>query len=87
MLRDQPELPSGKIIAFRNRLIHGYWSVDLLLVRDVVREWVLEAKGRGHSPRGRAFRSEPIAPFVKPSRPCEARYRWSRFHRVLTVDF
>jgi uncharacterized protein with HEPN domain len=34
--RDQPELPWGKIIAFRNRLIHGYWSVDLLLVWDVV---------------------------------------------------
>lgn len=26
-----------KIIAFRNRLIHGYWSVDLLLVWDVIR--------------------------------------------------
>ena len=25
-----------KIIAFRNRLIHGYWSVDLLLVWDVI---------------------------------------------------
>jgi uncharacterized protein with HEPN domain len=25
-----------KVIAFRNRLIHGYWSVDLLLVWDVV---------------------------------------------------
>jgi uncharacterized protein with HEPN domain len=35
-LRDQPSLPWGKIIAFRNRLIHGYWSVDLPLVWDVV---------------------------------------------------
>jgi uncharacterized protein with HEPN domain len=35
-LRDQPGLPWGKIIAFRNRLIHGYWSVDLPLVWDVV---------------------------------------------------
>ena len=26
----------SKVIAFRNRLIHGYWSVDLLLVWDVV---------------------------------------------------
>lgn len=35
-IRDQPGLPWGKIIAFRNRLIHGYWSVDLVLVWDVV---------------------------------------------------
>lgn len=35
-VRDQPGLPWGKIIAFRNRLIHGYWSVDLPLVWDVV---------------------------------------------------
>lgn len=26
----------GKVIAFRNRLIHGYWSIDLYLVWDVV---------------------------------------------------
>jgi uncharacterized protein with HEPN domain len=25
-----------KVVAFRNRLIHGYWSVDLLLVWDVI---------------------------------------------------
>lgn len=25
-----------KVIAFRNRLIHGYWSVDLVLVWDVI---------------------------------------------------
>jgi uncharacterized protein with HEPN domain len=25
-----------KIIAFRNRLIHGYWSVDLVLVWDII---------------------------------------------------
>jgi uncharacterized protein with HEPN domain len=24
------------VIAFRNRLIHGYWSVDHLLVWDVI---------------------------------------------------
>jgi uncharacterized protein with HEPN domain len=26
-----------RVVAFRNRLIHGYWSVDLLLVWDVIR--------------------------------------------------
>ena len=35
-VRDRPGIPWGKMIAFRNRLIHGYWSVDLLLVWDVV---------------------------------------------------
>jgi len=25
-----------RVIAFRNRLIHGYWSVDLLLVWDAI---------------------------------------------------
>jgi len=25
-----------KVIAFRNRLIHGYWGIDLLLVWDVI---------------------------------------------------
>jgi uncharacterized protein with HEPN domain len=35
-VRERPDISWGKIIAFRNRLIHGYWSVDLLLVWDVV---------------------------------------------------
>jgi uncharacterized protein with HEPN domain len=35
-LRSRSGAPWGKIIAFRNRLIHGYWSVDLLLVWDVI---------------------------------------------------
>jgi uncharacterized protein with HEPN domain len=35
-LRDAAEVPWGKVIAFRNRLIHGYWSVDPRLVWDVV---------------------------------------------------
>ena len=26
-----------KVIAFRNRLIHGYWSIDLVLVWDVIK--------------------------------------------------
>lgn len=34
--RGQPGTPWMKVIAFRNRLIHGYWSIDLLLVWDVV---------------------------------------------------
>jgi uncharacterized protein with HEPN domain len=25
-----------KVVAFRNRLIHGYWSVDVMLVWDVI---------------------------------------------------
>ena len=25
-----------KVVAFRNRLIHGYWSVDLVLVWNVI---------------------------------------------------
>jgi uncharacterized protein with HEPN domain len=29
-------LPWKKIVAFRNRLIHAYWGVDLVLVWDVV---------------------------------------------------
>jgi len=35
-VRSKPEVLWAKIIAFRNRLIHGYWSVDLLLVWDVI---------------------------------------------------
>ncbi|MBV8747106.1 MAG: DUF86 domain-containing protein [Xanthobacteraceae bacterium] len=29
-------VPWARIVAFRNRLIHGYWSVYLLLVWDVI---------------------------------------------------
>lgn len=35
-LRDAANVPWGKVIAFRNRLIHGYWSVDPRLVWDVI---------------------------------------------------
>jgi uncharacterized protein with HEPN domain len=35
-LRSHADSVWSKVIAFRNRLIHGYWSVDLLLVWDVV---------------------------------------------------
>ena len=34
--RDRSTLPWSQIVAFRNRLIHAYWSVDLQLVWDVV---------------------------------------------------
>lgn len=34
-----------KIIAFRNRLIHGYWSVDLPLVWDVIEKDLPVLKG------------------------------------------
>jgi uncharacterized protein with HEPN domain len=37
-VRTRPGVPWSKIIAFRNRLFHGYWSVDLLLVWDVIRQ-------------------------------------------------
>jgi uncharacterized protein with HEPN domain len=36
VIRNQPGIPWGKVIAFRNRLIHAYWSVDLALVWDVI---------------------------------------------------
>jgi len=36
--------PWKKIIAFRNRLVHAYWGVDLLLVWDVVRTWLPSLK-------------------------------------------
>ncbi len=35
-LRDASGVPWARIIAFRNRLIHGYWSIDLQLVWDVI---------------------------------------------------
>jgi len=34
--RKHPEVPWRKIVEFRNRLIHGYWSVDALIVWDVI---------------------------------------------------
>ncbi len=36
-LRSGAPVPWKRIIAFRNRLIHAYWGVDLVLVWDVVR--------------------------------------------------
>lgn len=35
-LRASSPAPWKKIVAFRNRLIHAYWGVDLLLVWDVI---------------------------------------------------
>jgi uncharacterized protein with HEPN domain len=34
--RRDPALNWNKVVAFRNRLIHVYWSVDLPLVWDVI---------------------------------------------------
>jgi uncharacterized protein with HEPN domain len=34
--RERSEAPWKKVIAFRNRLIHGYWSVDVTLVWNVI---------------------------------------------------
>jgi uncharacterized protein with HEPN domain len=34
--RGSMETTWRKVTAFRNRLIHGYWSVDLLLVWNVI---------------------------------------------------
>ena len=34
--RQGEDVPWARIIAFRNRLIHGYWSVDLLLAWYVI---------------------------------------------------
>jgi uncharacterized protein with HEPN domain len=36
VLREDSTVPWAKVIAFRNRLIHGYWSIDLHLVWDVI---------------------------------------------------
>jgi uncharacterized protein with HEPN domain len=35
-LRSATPAPWKKVIAFRNRLIHAYWGVDLVLVWDVI---------------------------------------------------
>jgi uncharacterized protein with HEPN domain len=43
--RGRRGLPWRKIIAFRNRLIHGYWSVDPILVWDVVTKDLPVLKG------------------------------------------
>jgi len=34
--RGLSDAPWKKVVAFRNRLIHGYWSVDVMLVWDVI---------------------------------------------------
>ena len=35
-LREDSTVLWARVIAFRNRLIHGYWSIDLHLVWDVI---------------------------------------------------
>lgn len=37
-LRGGNAAPCGQIVAFRNRLIHGYWNVDTILVWDVIQQ-------------------------------------------------
>jgi uncharacterized protein with HEPN domain len=37
-IRNRSGVPWRKIIAFRNRLIHAYWSVDLPLVWSVIED-------------------------------------------------
>jgi len=37
-VRDPADPAWKRVIAFRNRLIHGYWSVDLLLVWGVIQK-------------------------------------------------
>jgi len=34
--RGLSDAPWKRVVAFRNRLIHGYWSVDVMLVWDVI---------------------------------------------------
>jgi uncharacterized protein with HEPN domain len=34
--RGLSDAPWKKVVAFRNRLIHGYWSVDVMFVWDVI---------------------------------------------------
>lgn len=43
-LRKLSSFPWGRVIAFRNRLIHGYWSVDLPLVWDVIEHELPDVK-------------------------------------------
>ena len=46
--RSRSTLPWGRIIAFRNRLIHAYWSVDLQLVWDVIENELPALKAEVH---------------------------------------
>lgn len=43
-LRQGSDVAWGKVIAFRNRLIHGYWNVDAQLVWDVIEHELPELK-------------------------------------------
>ncbi len=44
-LREDSTVPWARVIAFRNRLIHGYWSIDLHLVWDVIENELPDAEG------------------------------------------
>lgn len=51
-IRNRGQISWRKIIAFRNRLIHGYWSVDLLLVWDVIEKELPRLKAEVERLRG-----------------------------------
>jgi len=46
--RNRSALPWSRIVAFRNRLIHAYWSVDLQLVWDVIENELPALKAEVH---------------------------------------
>jgi uncharacterized protein with HEPN domain len=57
--RNRSALPWGKIIAFRNRLIQAYWSVDLQLVWDVIENELPALKAEVHRLCGELSASDP----------------------------
>jgi uncharacterized protein with HEPN domain len=57
-IRGQPNIAWGNVIAFRNRLIRAYWSVDLALVWGRDRERSARIEGRDAAFAGRF---EPVS--------------------------
>jgi uncharacterized protein with HEPN domain len=60
-IRNRSALPWSRIVVFRNRLIHAYWSVDLQLVWDVIENELPTLKAEVHR-----LRSELSDPDSKP---------------------